>query len=67
MKAWIGKTSASIAQSCAWVWKRKEPMPIAARMTTRRRAPRSRAVMRQQSAAAIRNAALLTALSGSDQ
>ena len=71
MKTWIGTTSATIAQTCAWVWKSNEPTPIAAddeRQRLRRRGRRRVAASRQLTQAADEEGARSRrAFSGSDQ
>gem|GEM_PF-7135030 len=69
MNSAIGITSASIDQCTASVWNRNEPIPtIPVRMASASAggSPRTSA-RRQSSAAAIRKAALVSALTGSAQ
>ncbi len=67
MKTAIGRLSAIAAQAVAWVWNRKLPMPMMARMAQSRRAVMRPPVRRHMITAAIRKAALVMALMGSAQ
>jgi hypothetical protein len=71
MKTAIGITSASIAPRVATVWKANEPRPTATTTTISTSTGQSRAPLRRHStnaaAAAMRNAALVSALAGSAQ
>ncbi len=69
MKTWIGTTSATAAQTSATVWKRKDPAPIAARISASTWPPRSRCRLAscQLTKAATRKLAFESAFNGSDQ